>query len=294
MELVLPPASLNVKPEDYVGEDGLIYCANCHTPKQHRIALAGRFHTVPCLCTCKAQEKAQREEQERLRRIEKRKEDNRMFAFYDYNADRWTEAVNWTFENDKGYNHELAKKARNYFENFEHFKKQGTGLLLYGMNGTGKTFYSCCIANALIDKGYRVLFTSFQKIANNLFMEQDKQGYIDSLCRYSAVFLDDMDTERDTDYMSEVVFAVIDGLSVSGTPAIITTNLSSQDLKNAPTVAKRRVYSRLMEMCIPIPVKGEDLRAKIGRERYTNDLKILLGDGHEKGAKIPLHGGDKG
>ena len=28
-------------PGDYVGEDGLIYCGKCHTPKQHRIVFLG-------------------------------------------------------------------------------------------------------------------------------------------------------------------------------------------------------------------------------------------------------------
>ncbi len=58
------------EPEDYTGEDGLLYCGKCHTPKQFRMTappMEGRM--LPCSCQCE-QERLDREpaEQEAQRR----------------------------------------------------------------------------------------------------------------------------------------------------------------------------------------------------------------------------------
>ena len=38
---------------EYQGDDGLLYCRNCHTPVQCRVKLWGRDKIVPCLCKVK-------------------------------------------------------------------------------------------------------------------------------------------------------------------------------------------------------------------------------------------------
>ena len=48
-------------PGDYVGEDGLIYCGKCHTPKQHRIIFLGEEKIPGIPCRCEAEEIARRE-----------------------------------------------------------------------------------------------------------------------------------------------------------------------------------------------------------------------------------------
>ena len=47
------------------------------------------------------------------------------------------------------------------------------------------------------------------------------------------VVIDDLGTERNTDYALEQLFAVIDARSMSHKPTIITTNLSMQELTSA-------------------------------------------------------------
>ena len=60
-----------LEPGDYTGEDGLLYCGKCHTPKQFRMEkplLEGR--PLPCPCQCE-QERIDREaaEQEARRHL---------------------------------------------------------------------------------------------------------------------------------------------------------------------------------------------------------------------------------
>ena len=54
-------------PGGYVGEDGLLYCGECHTPKQTRLSFAPltgeRTETIvraACQCQCEADEEAER------------------------------------------------------------------------------------------------------------------------------------------------------------------------------------------------------------------------------------------
>ena len=50
--------------DDYIGNDGLMYCGKCHTRRQMRIELLGEMRTVPIMCDCLKAE-AQEEEARR-------------------------------------------------------------------------------------------------------------------------------------------------------------------------------------------------------------------------------------
>ncbi len=68
--------------------------------------------------------------------------------------------INYTFENaDESTDQELLKKVKRYVEKFESMRERNIGLFIYGSIGTGKTYISCCIANAVIEKDqYEVVF----------------------------------------------------------------------------------------------------------------------------------------
>ena len=52
------------QPEDYVGEDGLLYCGKCRTPKQMKVMFLDRevMPLIPCKCR---REETEREEKEK-------------------------------------------------------------------------------------------------------------------------------------------------------------------------------------------------------------------------------------
>lgn len=263
---------------DYVGEDGLLFCGNCHTAKQVRITFLGVEKTPYCLCKCE-QEKRDAEEKARNQSALKMQIDrNRYNAFPDVNSETLPEddMRNWTFENDNLKRPKLSNAAKKYVENFETFKSKGQGLLFYGTVGTGKSFMAACIANALIDKGYDVLMTTFERIEKTSFgMSSGKQEYFDSLNKYSLLILDDLGTERDTDYMQEIVHTVVNNRSLANLPLIITSNLTSQELQNPVGIRNQRIYSRILKMCQPIKFEGEDQRKLKAVERFAETKKLL-------------------
>lgn len=249
--------------------DGLIYCGKCHTKKQTRVNLFGEERKPMCLCKCAAEklkaEEAERERQEFNLRVDKLR----------HKAFKEERMFDWTFANDDRENEKVSGVAMKYVENFETMRKSGKGLLLFGEVGTGKTFTAACIANALIDRGVSCLVTNFTTIGNTLMgMYDGKQDYLDSLNRVSLLVIDDLGVERKSEYMQETVYNVVDARCRSGLPMIVTTNLTSEELKNAADITCQRIYSRLFESCIPLEVKGKDRRrAKLKHDfAEYNDL----------------------
>ncbi len=265
-------AAQNIKEEqgDYI-LDGLLHCGKCKTPKQTRVFIFDRERTPYCLCKCEV-EKRDREEAER-KRIEFQATVKKLRE----NGFPESDMQSWTFANDDRANEKLSKVARNYVDNFEKMREDGKGLLFFGTVGTGKSYAAACIANALIDKGYPVLMTTFARIRNIVQgMYDGKQDYLDSLNRYPLLILDDLAAESKTEYMQEIVYHVVDSRYKARLPLIVTTNLTGEELKHPAETVNQRTYSRLLEMCLPMEVSGNDRR----RERLKEDFaeyKDLLG-----------------
>jgi DNA replication protein DnaC len=179
-----------------------------------------------------------------------------------------SEMANWRFENDDMAKPKISHVMHNYAGNFDKMKERGKGLLLYGNVGTGKSFHAACIVNDLIDKGYPCMMTNFARLVNTIQgMFEGKQDYIDRLNKFDLLVIDDLSAERDTEYMNEIVFNIIDSRYRAGLPLIITTNLTSDEIKHPADVKKQRTYSRLLEMTIPVEVNGADRR----RKKLVND-----------------------
>jgi DNA replication protein DnaC len=258
---------------DYLNEDGLIMCGKCHTPKQCRfIATWDSKEKKPyTLCDCA---RARRDAEEQARQAQNlRIEVNRLrkLGFPD------SEMADWTFAHDDGTDPKTTSIAHKYVDNFTEMKKRGKGLLLYGPVGTGKTHAAACIANELINQGRPCLVTNFARITNTLQgMFEGKQRYLDDFNRLDLLVIDDLAAERDTSYMNEMIFNIIDSRYRSGKPLIVTSNLTQTELTAPGSVDKERIYSRLLEMCVPIEVKGTDRRERKLRDDSA-DMKRLLG-----------------
>lgn len=265
-------AAARIKSEqgDYI-VDGLLYCGKCNTPKQTRVELFGQVRTPYCLCNCAAERRDREEKERQQREREIRIQEKRKAGFPD------KDLINCTFANDDHTNEKVSTVAQKYAENFPKMLEDCKGLLLFGTVGTGKTFFAAAIANALIDRGYDCLVTNFARLVNTISgMYNGKQEYIDSLNAFDLLIIDDLAAERDTEYMNEIVFNIIDSRYRAGLPMIITTNLTSDELKRPADVKKQRIYSRLLEICVPVEVTGED-RRRTRLKRDFDEYKSILG-----------------
>lgn len=263
--------SENQVPRDgeYPGEGGLLYCGKCHTPVQCRVELWGEKKIVPCICKCRKEEmetqKQRMEEQERQNRIRRLKA----------NGIQEKHLFDWNFgvANDS----EIIRRAKSYVDRWQKARARNLGLLFWGEVGTGKSFAAACIANALLEKGTPVLMTNFSKILNQMgaMYSDERYQYIASFSSFPLLIIDDLGIERNTEYALEQVYAVIDERYKSGLPLIITTNLTISELRNPPDVAHARIYSRVLEMCSPVYVGGNDLRTAVGKDKQSIVKEVL-------------------
>lgn len=251
---------------DYINQaDGLLYCGKCHTPKQCKITLLGAEKVVSCTCECKQKEQAaekQRKEAERINEIRK--------ACFNSES-----LISSTFDNDDGDNKMLMQVCRKYTEKFS---LSSDWLLLYGNCGTGKSFAAACICNELLSRGFSARFVTVSEIEKELFSAENKTYIFAELNKVDILCIDDFGAERDTEYMQQIVYDLIDGRLKSGKPCVITTNLMPKDFSSPKNFTTGRIYSRLLERAVAFEVQGNDRRLKMFQENNKSRLNALLSE----------------
>ena len=259
--------------EDYYGEDGLLYCGKCQTPKEAFFAkglvLMGK-NRHPVECSCRKAEWEQQEtaikERKHLDLVRRLKED----GFSD------SVMQNWTFANDNGRSPQMHH-AQRYVEQWQTMRSENLGLLLWGGVGTGKSFLAGCIANALMEQEVPVRITNFARILNELTScFSGRNEVVDKLCRYPLLIIDDFGMERGTEYALEQIYNIVDSRYRSRKPLIVTTNLTLDEIRHPQDTAHARIYDRLLEMCVPISCIGVSFRKENAQEKLER-LKLLIG-----------------
>ena len=113
-----------LEPGDYTGEDGILYCGKCRTPKQFRMEappMKGRLLPHPCRCE---QERIDREAAEQeARRHRQTVSDLKRRGFTD------PAMKDWIFANDNGKCPQM-KHAHFYVDNWPTIRAENIGYLL--------------------------------------------------------------------------------------------------------------------------------------------------------------------
>ncbi|HEO5668971.1 TPA: ATP-binding protein [Streptococcus agalactiae] len=260
--------------KEYI-KDGHAYCKVCHERKDGDVMeFFGNKMILRVACKC------DREIEKQKKRREKQMEIERLKRTCFNSMREWS----YTFENYQGEENQSLMIAKNFVEDYEEMKKENIGLLFYGSVGSGKTYLACSIANSLIEQyQISVKIRNFAQIINELqksSFDFDKNAYIESLVNTSVLILDDLGIERDTSYAKEQVYNIVNSRYLKQKPTIFTTNLSYDTIQNCKdSVEYQRIYSRIIEMCIPVMVVGEDFRKFIQRDKLTRNKDRLLNGG---------------
>ncbi len=125
----------------------------------------------------------------------------------------------------------------------------------------------------------------------------DRDSYMTSLMRPELLILDDLGAERNTSFGKERVFDVINRRRLTGKPLIITTNIPIVTMQKAASLDERRIYDRILEVCVPIRFDGENFRrgnAKHNLEKVAQllrDQTILAKENNmeDKISTVPIH-----
>ncbi len=259
--------------DEYLGEDGLLYCSKCRTPKQSRFEVGGESLLVGHVCRCRAEQLDREEQEEKRRRQQRRVQLWRAEGLRDA---RWHAH---RFEGDDRRDPNASAACRRYAERFDSMLESGCGLLIYGQVGCGKTYLAAAIANALLEEGRYVLMDTLPGLTARLGANfgAEREHWLGKIARAHLLILDDFGVERGTDYAMEQAYEVVNARYRAARPLIVTTNLSLSQLMQEQDLARRRLCDRVRERCLPLCVSGPSRRPQIARGLWERAGDVMGG-----------------
>jgi DNA replication protein DnaC len=210
--------------------------------------------------SCEKKKETERKEKAKAHRIENYNENRREAGL----PVRYAEIKFSSLEIDE-HNREAVDAAKSFIENPKGF------LTFIGGAGRGKTWIAAAIAREMIlncdcewwpGRPPPIKWIRAIDALNSIRAEFSQPG--ENKARrmlYSAriLFLDDLGTEKVSDWVIETIYDLIDFRYCEALPTVITSNLGGQDLAK---VFGTRVVSRLMGDGKKIVLGGDDRRLK--------------------------------
>jgi len=193
--------------------------------------------------------------------------------------------------------HRAALEKSLYFcSGYPHLAEEGLGLLFTGNNGVGKTHLGVAVLRELVaGKGVHGQFWDFHELMREIKRSFDPETkttemqVLDPVVEVDVLLLDDLGAWKITDWMNDTLFYVLNSRYLARRPTLITTNfqdVTAREAVEADRLVRReylvdrigqRLRSRLTEMCLKVPLDGEDFRE---RRQAANRSAVLGTSGH--------------
>jgi DNA replication protein DnaC len=172
-------------------------------------------------------------------------------------------------------------RARGFVSNYS-LNTGGTGLLLTGSIGVGKTHLAVGILQELVREkhvtglfyDYRELLKQVQNSYNRQVNETEME-VLKPVFEAEVLVLDELGASKPTDWVWDTVAHILNTRYNDRRTTIITTNYANQPplTPGSPeSLGDRigeRMRSRLQEMCVLIEMQGEDFRQKVKRASFA-------------------------
>ena len=236
-------------------------CSGCGAP--YRTLLLGAHHLNCPTCDCvirraRARERQEWQEQERNQRLAAANISPRL-----------AECTFERFGPEEG-NRQAFQQCAEYPQRWPLQLKeaQGSGLLLWGKPGRGKSHLAVAVVLALLDQEVPVHFITvpdfLSELRDGLRQNVAEGETIGRLATVPLLVLDDLGAEKDTAWTNEKLYQLINRRYQNLLPLVATTN---SDLSRLEQSLGAHTVSRLLEICLPLEVKGPDRRKQAAKER---------------------------
>jgi DNA replication protein DnaC len=179
-------------------------------------------------------------------------------------------------------------RARKFVDSYP-LETAGTGLLLTGSIGVGKTHLAVGILQALVaERGATGLFFDYRDLLKQVQNSYNRQVSATELEILAPVFdaevlvLDELGASKPTDWVWDTVAHILNTRYNDRRTTIITTNYANagplgteagpRGVMREETLGDRigeRMRSRLQEMCVVVEMQGEDFRQKVKRASFA-------------------------
>lgn len=255
------------RPGDYWGNDGLLYCGKCNTPRSFLAdescgELAGRI--IPTPCKCEREAEAVEKEAERTKRVEELRKSCLPLA--EMQAARFEGA-----DESKAVN-----IARRYEDAWEKVRAENIGLLFCGNTGSGKSYAALCICNALIDREIPARYITVPEAVSAMREGGEARQKLEKHVKGAPLLvLDDFGAEGSSDYAQSLVCQLVDLRARSGKPLIVTTNYPLSMFQGGADELHARAADRIVGMCVPVSVVGESRRQRQSAGKIKLAREIL-------------------
>ena len=253
--------------DEYVDEDGLIRCRECHTRRRNDDNIVIR-------CSCQRDSYSEdilmefRKAQELSRRaqlLNNLRKDSLLGERYKNCSFGTTEIVSPEFE-------KVLRRCEKYCNIADEVLSKGYGLYIYsGTCGTGKTHLTACMCNELLNQYQQCMFTNITDMTKKIMSTFSGKGDTDEVIRkyvdVDFLFIDDIGIEvvkKDdgNNWLQRQIYEIINLRYNNLKPTIFTSNYSPAELIKERGLWQRTV-DRIAEMSSAIiKLEGESYRLK--------------------------------
>jgi DNA replication protein DnaC len=137
---------------------------------------------------------------------------------------------------------------------------QGRNLVLLGPVGTGKTHAAVAACRPAHYSGLTVQFSPLVELLDSLRPQSREEMSLWDLVDIDRLIIDDLGSERPTDWTAERLYALLNRRWLEERPTIVTTNLEASALEEA---VGPRSFSRLVgNDAVVLRLSGKDRRRK--------------------------------